>query len=369
MSGLAQAAAVAVGRLDGAVALLTVERRLVGLALLRIACAGVVLCYLLGQWPNRHLLWGPSGAHPIWLFERELLSTQAPSLLATSSPLAFELVYHLSIVVGLLCLIGWRARLVGITFFAVAWSLLHRNVLVMTGGDSLLLLILPWLLLTNTSAYLSVDSGWRGISSDWRPAPRPWRALLHNLGLFGMVLQLSTMYLFAGLHKLFGAPWLDGSAAGAVLRTERFSHPLLGPLISQHAIVSQIVTAWTVVFELTSPLLLWLPATRWLVATQSVLFHGGIAIMMGLATFAVEATMLQLVVFPDASYRRLIARLRIVGTGQKSAAPSPSRPARSSSINGGLARAVYNSDQSARNTEREHGQQEARHRGHERGSG
>ena len=69
-------------------------------------------------------------------------------------------------------------------------------------------------------------------------------------------------------------------------------------------------TGATVVFELTAPFLLWLPGTRWLVAVQSVLFHGGIGVLMGLVIFALEATMVQFVVFPDSSYRRLVARLR-----------------------------------------------------------
>jgi hypothetical protein len=193
----------------------------------------------------------------------------------------------------------------------LAWSLLHRTPMLMTGGDSLLLLCLPWLLLTNTAAYLSADSGWRRPWADWQPSARPWRALIHNVGLLALLLQLATMYLFAGLHKLFGAPWLDGSATASVLRVERFTHPLLAPLIYEHELLGQALTFWTLLFELSAPILLWLPGWRWLVAVQSVLFHGGIGLLMGLAFFALEATMLQLIVFPDASYYRLFERVRL----------------------------------------------------------
>jgi len=124
------------------------------------------------------------------------------------------------------------------------------------------------------------------------------------------LLQLCTMYLFAGLHKLFGPPWLDGTAAGIVLRIDRFSLPLLSPLVYKNELLTQATTYWTVLFELTAPILLWLPATRWLVAVQSVLFHGGIGVLVGLVIFALEATMFQFVVFPDSRYRRLAARLR-----------------------------------------------------------
>ena len=169
-AGLAEADVESEGRttaplLDRLLAAAATERRLIGLALLRIATAGVVLIYLVGQWPDRHLIWGPDGAFPFWLFERELSFTRAPSLLAVDSPLAFEGIYHLTIVVAIWYLLGWKSAPVGIVFAVLTWSLFRRHPFVMTGGDSLVLLALPWLMLTNTSAYLSVDSGWRSIGS------------------------------------------------------------------------------------------------------------------------------------------------------------------------------------------------------------
>ena len=82
-------------------------------------------------------------------------------------------------------------------------------------------------------------------------------------------------------------------------------------------LLSRALTYWTVLFEVTAPFLLWWPVTRALVAVQSVLFHGGIGLLMGLVIFALEATMFQLIVFPDSSYRRLAARLgrRSAGAG------------------------------------------------------
>jgi hypothetical protein len=288
---------------------LATERRLIGLALLRMGVASVVLLYLIGQWPNRHLIWGPNGAYPAWLYARELPFTRAPSLLAADSPLLFELVYHLAIAVAACYLVGWKTVPVSIAFAGLTWSVLRRHPYLMTGGDALLLLILPWLLLTNTSAYLSVDSGWRWITASWRPVPRPWRALLHNIGVLAILLQICTMYLFAGLYKLVGQPWLDGSAAGDVLRVDRFSLPVVSAFVYQNELLSRILTYWTVIFEVTAPVLLWFPATRWLVAVQSVLFHSGIGLLMGLVIFALEATVLQFVVFSDESYRLLPRRI------------------------------------------------------------
>src|SRR5207248_2255736 len=136
------------------------------------------------------LIWGPNGVYPSWLLAQELAPSGAFSLFSTGSPLLFDLLYHLAILVSVLYLVGW--------------------------------------------------------------------------------------------HTLFGSPWMDGSATSIILPVDRFSLPILSPWIFQHDLVSRALTYWTVLFELTSPILLWIPATRWLVAVQSALFHGGIAVLMGL---------------------------------------------------------------------------------------
>ena len=298
-----------IGPLDRVARALSTERRLIGAACLRIGVAAVLLAYLVGQWPRRHLLWGPDAIYPLWLVARDRPGGSLPSPFAVGDPWLFDLLYHAAILAVVAYLVGWRTRWTGPLVYVVAWSLFRRNPFIMTGGDNLLLVCLPWLLLMNTGAYLSFDSRWRRPWDAWRPAPRPYAALVHNLALGGLLGQLAIMYLFAGLHKLGGAPWLDGSATAYILRVDRFSLPWLGPLLVEGDIVGRAITYWTLVFELSVPLLIWWRATRWLVAVQALLFHGGIAVLMGLVIFAAEATLFQAVVFGDDAYRGAFERL------------------------------------------------------------
>src|SRR5688572_30491696 len=100
------------------------ERRLIGVSLLRIAVGAIRLPDPLGQWPDRHLIWGPDGIYPSWIFLREFGGSGGPNLLATDSRLLFEVSYHLMIAVSMLYLLGWRTIPVGVAFYIVAWSLL-----------------------------------------------------------------------------------------------------------------------------------------------------------------------------------------------------------------------------------------------------
>ena len=301
---------------------LLAPRHLVGCALLRLAVGAVVLYQLLGHAGDRHLLWGPEGAYPAWLFARELAANAGPSYLAVGSALAFEVAFAVAVVVAVLYLLGWQTRWTGVWMAVVVWSLVKRNPLLLTGGDTLLLVMMPFLLFLDTAAYLSVDSGWRPPGAP--PPPRgPAAALLHNVALACVFVQLAITYLAAGGYKLLGASWPAGTAVHYTLLLPEFHRPgLAEALVGRPAIVAAL-TWGTLAFELSVPLLLWSRRTRWLVTLQAVVFHGFIAWSMGLVLFAAQAIAFQLPLHSDAAYRALLGRLAAFS---RRGAARPARP-------------------------------------------
>ena len=289
---------------------LSVEHHLVGASLLRIGLGLVVLYQLLGHFAERGFLWGPRGVYPLWLFERDLPVGRAPSFLAVESELLFDVIYGISIAVAVLYALGWRTRWVGIWLYVLTWSLIKRNPLLRTGGDSIVLAMLPFLLLMNTSAYLSADSRWRGIGEGDRPRAGPFAALLHNVGLFGVMLQLCLIYLFAGVYKLLGEHWPQGTAVYYVLRAPEFTLPGLSELIYLNPVLVPTLTYATLAFELSFPLLVWSARTRPIAVGAAVVFHLSTAALMGLVVFAAQALVFQCVLVGDRDYRRIWRRSR-----------------------------------------------------------
>jgi hypothetical protein len=286
---------------------LATQRHLVGAALLRLGLGTLVLYQLLGHWFDRGLLWGPRGLYPAWLYSRDFASLGAPSFFAVASETAFEAAYMAAVLVALLYLLGWQTRWVGIWFYVLVWSLIKRNPLLLTGGDTLVLVMMPFLLFLNTSAYLSVDSGWRRI--DAAPPPVGDRAaLLHNVALGCIFVQIAVFYGCAGLYKLLGATWPAGSAVYYTLRLPEFERPGISELIYANGSFVRLLSFSTLGFELSVPLLLWSRRTRWLVTLLALGFHAFIAFFMGLAVFSAQALVFQLVLFDDSSYRRLARR-------------------------------------------------------------
>ena len=302
--------------------LLATEHHLVGASLLRIGLGSVVLYQLLRHWAERDFLWGPRAVYPLWLFVRELPTTRAPSFFAVESEPLFQLLYAVSIGVAFLYLIGWQTRWIGIWLYVLTWSLIQRNPMLLTGGDKLLLVMLPFVvLLMNTSAYLSVDARWRRIDDAWQPSRRPFVALFHNVGLFCIVVQLCVLYGFSGFAKLLGEPWREGTAVYYVLRSSEFTLPGFSPLIYLNPVLVPLLTYGTLVFELSFPLLVWSARTRWIAVLGAVVFHIFIAVFMGLVLFAAQALIFQLVLFGDARYRRLVSRARRLAASLKCALP------------------------------------------------
>lgn len=286
---------------------MTCERHLVGAALLRIGLGAIVLYQLVAHWAAAELLWGPSGFYPHWLFARESPALGAPSFFGVESPAAFRALYAGAIGVALLYLAGWQTRWTGVWLYAAVWSLIKRNPLLVTGGDTLILVMLPFLLFLDTGAYLSADSGWRHPAE---PAPpgSPVAALLHNVALGCLFVQLALFYGFAGIYKLLGERWIAGDAVYYTLRLPEFDRGGIGAQVYAWPALVVALTWATLVFELSAPLLLWSRRTRWLVTLQAFAFHGFIAVSMGLVVFSAQALVFQAALYDDGAYRRLLSR-------------------------------------------------------------
>lgn len=293
--------------LDRVLNALTVERRLFGCALLRVGLAVIVLYYLLGHWAQRLLLWGPRGLYPLWLFERR--PGHMPSLFAVGSEPLFDALYIAAIAVAFLYAIGWKARWIGLPFYLLACSLLTRNPFMLTGGDNLVLVTLPFVVLLNTSAYLSADSGWRGARAIAPPARRPWAGLVHNFALAAILIQLCIMYFASGLAKVAGHAWQHGTALYYIVRMQEFGQPSLSPFLYGQPWLIALATYLVIAYEVAFPFLIWGRRTRWLVVGGAAALHGSIAVVMGLVPFAAEALVFQFVVVADDQYVALVRAL------------------------------------------------------------
>jgi hypothetical protein len=106
-----------------------------------------------------------------------------------------------------------------------------------------------------------------------------------NLGLRLIQLHLCLIYASAGLAKLQGTPWWDGSALGMLLGNSDF-RPFDLDFVADFPSLLQLGTHLTIALELLYPILIWLPAWRPWMLLGALGMHASIALSMGLTEFS-----------------------------------------------------------------------------------
>ncbi|GIH11518.1 hypothetical protein Rhe02_95850 [Rhizocola hellebori] len=190
----------------------------------------------------------------------------------------------LSIAVLVVVAAGWRPRYTGIAHWYVAWSLM-ANVSILDGGDqvtTVLTLLLVPITLTDPRRW-----HWQAMP---QRAPGLSRVVAYT-ALIVVQIQIAAIYLHASVAKLAVREWADGTAMFYWLRHPTFGASGLARPIAEFLTDSPVGVAmmtWSSIaleFALAVALLLRPPLRRWLLLAGLV-FHGLIALSMGLISFS-----------------------------------------------------------------------------------
>lgn len=117
----------------------------------------------------------------------------------------------------------------------------------------------------------------------------PWASPAFDLGLGFLSAQVGLSYFLAGIAKLRGPTWRDGTGLVGLFGTRYHGHPRVHALLAPRPRLARAVS-WSIIgFELCFPLVL-LGDDRVLVAmlTLTACFHLAIAVLMGLNAFLVS---------------------------------------------------------------------------------
>jgi uncharacterized membrane protein YphA (DoxX/SURF4 family) len=207
-------------------------------------------------------------------------------LFQSDQPVAVHAWFTAWVLSTLALLVGYRTRWAAPVVWLITNCCLARNPNLINGGDDVLCIALLVLMLCPSGAAWSIDAWQRrrraraaGDSANardgWLPA---WPVRL-------LQLQLGTIYLSTGLHKLLGESWRDGVALHYVLHdftTARWGFSSLPlPNWFTHA-----ATYGTLAFELSFVLLVAFRPTRRWALWSGVLFHLGIYALMEVGWFS-----------------------------------------------------------------------------------
>jgi hypothetical protein len=239
-----------------------------------------------------------------------------------TDPTQMALVHTGVLVVIVLFTIGLFTRMTSILVWLATVSYIHRTQQVLFGMDTMMNILLFYLMIGNCGAALSIDR----LIARYRAARASLRrsgTLDHNTRAFlaypppsvtaGFALRLiqvhfCVIYMAAGLSKLKGPAWWDGLALWAVVANPEFTLMQYGWYQDAlRAIASNkvffyffnILGVWFTLFvEIATPFLIW-TRLRWFVILLATAMHAVIGVLMGLNLFELLMIVMLIAFFPN----------------------------------------------------------------------
>ena len=212
--------------------------------------------------------------------------TKSSFRLILSSDAWLYFCYLLFILVLLLMILGVSNRLLAGLAFVLHLIFIHRNPAIVYGVDSIITFWLFYLTLSNSGK----DIKWftyffnkrRGLVSE-RNIKGDW---LNTVACRLVQIQLCVIYMYSGLEKLKGQTWWEGTAVWETLSFYDLGTSIDFSFLLSVPLVSAFLTAFTVLFEIYFPVLIWIPRMRWALLVFGLLFHLMIGVFIGIYLFS-----------------------------------------------------------------------------------
>jgi hypothetical protein len=238
-----------------------------------------------------------------------------------TDPTAMAVIHAGVLLLIALFTLGLFTRVTAVLVWLATVSYIHRTQQVLFGMDTMMNILLFYLMIGNCGAALSLDrliARYRAVRAAWRrggldantraflayPPPSVAAGLAQRL----IQVHFCFIYLAAGLSKLKGGMWWHGQAFWEVLVNPEFTllhyswyENAVRWLASFKPVYHFMLAAavWFTLFvEIAGPFLLW-TRLRWLIIFLASLMHALIAVLMGLNLFELLMIVMLLAFLPD----------------------------------------------------------------------
>ena len=236
-------------------------------------------------------------------------------------PQAMVVLHGFIVLCAFLFTIGFCTRITSALTWFGSLCYIHRNPTVLFGMDTMMTILLLYLMIGPSGAAFSVDRliarWWSKVKpsvvqawyrfwklpipalSEIAPAPfteAPAPSVAANMAIRLLQINLCMIYCMSGLSKLQGPAWWNGTAVWMTVGCFEFAPmqfefylSFLRFLGKYQWLYDAFITGsgfFTLAFEIGYIFLIWRPKLRWVFLTGAILLHAGIGLFMGLKTFS-----------------------------------------------------------------------------------
>ncbi len=265
--------------------------------LFRRVIYGWYLLSMLTLLPAAREFWGPDSLIPTTP-ERPIPLLQLLDLDAVRPAyLLFVFAEIALLILGMTC--RWP-RVTALLIYIVSMNLNNRAWVILDGGDNLMQIMLIYLIFMDPSL---PGAGARG------GVLRYANNAVTNAVFLIARLQVIAVYVVAGLAKVDGELWQNGTAIYYTLSVDDFSLPAVRSFVADYPLFAVIATYVTLFYQLSFPWLIWNRRIRpWLMSLGTAI-HLQIALVMGLFTFGFAVMASYVVFFTDARSAAVLERV------------------------------------------------------------
>ena len=192
--------------------------------------------------------------------------------------------YLAMMVVLALFTVGLWTRITSILSLVVVISFVNRVPEALFGLDKLNTLLTIYLAIGPSGRAFSIDR-WLARRRNPAGAAALEPSVGANFALRLIQVHMCIIYLFAGLSKLQGAPWWNGTAMWLAFGNLEYQSADM-TWLAWHPMLVDFLTHFTTLWEISFCVLIWIPLLRPLVLASSVVMHLGIGACLGLWTFS-----------------------------------------------------------------------------------
>ncbi|MSQ95829.1 MAG: hypothetical protein EXR98_14905 [Gemmataceae bacterium] len=233
---------------------------------------------------------------------------------------AMAIVHGVILLVALLFTLGFCTRITSALLWFGSLSYIHRCQSILFGMDTMTNIVLLYLAISPCGSAYSVDRLIRkwwvrakpGIVLAWyrfwklptpsalapaRPVPEtPEPSVAANVAIRLLQIHVCIIYGMAGLSKLQGVSWWNGTALWMTVASYEFAPMQFGTYVKfltflgNYPILQEVFLTggglFTLTFEIGYLFLIWRPKLRWVFLAGAIILHAGIGLFMGLKTFS-----------------------------------------------------------------------------------
>lgn len=254
------------------------------LAVIRI-CTGAMLFYTHLVWSLRlEDFFGPQA----WISPATLHTLQPGSYSWTyftwiDTPGALWTVHIAALVAFAMLTVGLFTRVAAVAAWIAASSYLGRIMGGWFGLDLINVMLAMYLMIGPSGQAYSLDR-WLAQRKAGQPLPPAAPSVSANIAIRLIQLHMCVIYLFAGMAKLQGAAWWDGTAMWIALGNYEYQSLDMTWLAHWPQVIN-LLTQVTIFWEVYYCALIWPRTLRPFMLALAVPLHLGIAICLGMITF------------------------------------------------------------------------------------